>query len=102
MKRILLILLFLIFFTSAFPQYYIKGEVKGQKGNSLQNVNILVHSTSMLYRSGTYGGFGITSSRLIDSLTFSLDGYETLTVKINASDYLHIQLKALVLPTGVQ
>ena len=77
MKRILLILLFLILSTFVFSQYYIKGEVKGQQGNPLQNVNILVHSTNVLYRSGTSGGFGITSSRLTDSLTFSLDGYET-------------------------
>jgi Ca-activated chloride channel homolog len=102
MKRILLILLFLTLYTSVFPQYYIKGEVKGQKGNSLQNVNILVHSTNILYRSGTFGGFGIPSSRLIDSLTFSLDGYETVTVKVKATEYLHILLKALVLPAGIQ
>jgi Ca-activated chloride channel homolog len=102
MKGVLLILLLFIFSTPVLPQYYIKGEVKGQKGNSLQNVNILVHSTNMLYKSGTYGGFGITSPKLIDSLTFSLDGYETVTAKINAAEYLRIQLKALVLPAGVQ
>ena len=102
MKRLLQILLFSCFFTPAFSQYYIKGEVKNQKGNSLQNVNIIVHSTNRLYKSGTYGGFGIPSSVLIDSLTFSLDGYETITAKINATEYLHIQLKALVLPAGVK
>jgi Ca-activated chloride channel homolog len=102
MKRLLLILSLFNFSTSAFSQYYIKGEVKNQKGNSLQNVNILVHSSNLLYRSGTFGGFGIPSSRPVDSLTFSLDGYETVTTRINAAEYLHIQLKALVLPAGVQ
>ena len=102
MKRLLQILLFSCFFTPAFSQYYIKGEIKNQKGNSLQNVNIIVHSTNRLYKSGTYGGFGIPSSVLIDSLTFSLDGYETITAKINATEYLHIRLKALVLPAGVK
>ena len=92
MKRVLLLLLFFIFSATVFSQYYIKGEVKGQEGNSLQNVNIIVHSTGTLYRSGTYGGFGIPSSRLIDSLTFALDGYETVSVKINATQYLRIQL----------
>lgn len=102
MKRILLILLFIIFSISVFSQYYIKGEVKDQKGNPLQNVSILLHSGNVLYRSGIYGGFGITSSRLIDSLTFSLDGYETLIVKVKATEYLHILMKTLVLPAGVQ
>src|ERR1043165_6633205 len=102
MKRLLLILLCLTFSITSFAQYYIKGEVKNEKGNPLENVNILVQSTNMLYSSGTYGGFGITSSRLIDSLTFTLDGYETVTIKINATEYVHILLKKLILPVGVQ
>jgi Ca-activated chloride channel family protein len=102
MKRILVILLFLIFCTHAFPQYYIKGEIKSQQGEPLQNVNIVIRSTNVLYKSGTSGGFGIPSSKAVDTLTFSLDGYETLIAKANSTQYQYIRLKAIALPVGVQ
>ncbi len=102
MKRLRLIILLLLLSTAVYPQYYIKGDVKDDKGIALQNVGILLHSTNILYRTGTFGGFGITTSRVIDTASFSLDGYQTITTKINATEYLHIQMKALVLPASIQ
>ena len=65
MKRLLSILLFFIFSISAFSQYYIKGEVKDQKGSSLQNVKIIVHSTNLLYRTGVYGALELLLQGLL-------------------------------------
>ena len=49
----------------------------------------------MLYYSGTSGGFGISTTVLNDSLTLSLDGYETKTVSVKADVFQLITMKAL-------
>ncbi|MEJ7589583.1 MAG: von Willebrand factor type A domain-containing protein [Ferruginibacter sp.] len=61
----------------------------------LQNVKIVLRSSPMLYYSGTSGGFGITTNTLNDSLTASLDGYETICVSIRADVFQSFTLKAL-------
>lgn len=45
----------------------------------------MLHSTGYVYYSGTSGGFGITSSRVQDSVTLSLDGYRVSTFAIKSS-----------------
>ena len=42
-------ILFFLFFTSSLysQQFYIRGEVKDESGNPLQNVNILIQTTGM-------------------------------------------------------
>lgn len=76
-------------------QYYIRGEVRDNKKNPLQNARIIVHSTHLPYNSGIGGAFGILSSVQKDTLTFQLDGYEPYTVPVDASKYLEIELKML-------
>jgi Ca-activated chloride channel homolog len=76
-------------------QYYIRGEVKDEKNQGLGNVKIILHSNRSLYYSGSSGAFGITTKALIDSMSFSLDGYELKTVKINADQWQIITLKVL-------
>jgi Ca-activated chloride channel homolog len=76
-------------------QYYIRGEVKDEKNQGLGNVKIILHSNHSLYYSGSSGAFGITTKALIDSMSFSLDGYELKTVKINADQWQTITLKIL-------
>ena len=88
-----IILLFLFFSCSG--QYYLRGEIKDEKNEYLQNVRILLHSDKLLYYSGTTGGFGISSSARIDSITVSLDGYENKSVRISADTYLEVTMKAL-------
>lgn len=90
-------LLLMAFIANA--QYYLRGEIKDEKNQPLQNVKILLHSNNHYYFSGTYGGFGITTNKLIDSLTLSLDGYESQTVKVNSEQWQYITLK--VLPSNV-
>lgn len=80
---------------SAHSQYYIRGEVKDEKSQPLQNVRIVQHSSHIQYYSGASGGFGITSKILNDSLTFNLEGYESKTLKVNAAEWQTINLKVL-------
>ncbi len=77
----------------AVSQYYIRGEVKDEKNNGLQNVKIILHSTGLPYASGVGGAFGILSSKAQDSLSLYLEGYEDLHIKVNSSKYQSLQMK---------
>lgn len=74
-------------------QYYLRGEIKDEKNQGIQNAKILLHSTKALYYSGTYGGFGINVMGLYDSLTISLDGYETKTFRVRTDQWQNIILR---------
>jgi Ca-activated chloride channel family protein len=77
MKAAFQILLFLFAGSSLFAQqFYIRGEVKDESGNPLQDVNILLHATGYVYHTGPYGSFGILTNRGNDTLSFWLDGYQ--------------------------
>lgn len=95
MSRFLFILFFFLSTSSVSAQYYIRGEVQDDKNVPLQNVRIILHSTGIPYSSGLGGAFGILTSREKDSLTFSLDGYETISVSVNTARYQRITLKML-------
>jgi Ca-activated chloride channel homolog len=95
LKNLLIYILLCFFITRANGQYYLRGEIKNEKGESLQNVNILLHSDKLLYRSGVSGGFGISSSVRKDSLTLSVDGYEPVTVGVSPDIYLEVTMKQL-------
>jgi Ca-activated chloride channel family protein len=88
-----IILLFL--FLNCSGQYYLRGEIKDEKNEYLQNVKITLRSDKLLYHSGTSGGFGISSSQRKDSITLNLDGYEPMTVGISADQYLEVSMKPL-------
>jgi Ca-activated chloride channel family protein len=76
-------------------QYYVRGEVKDEAGNALQNVNILQHKTGYVFRSGSTGTFGILSPQQTDTFSFSLDGYRSEQVIVNADQYTSVKLKLL-------
>lgn len=96
MKKIFLILFVLSAAFSVYgQQFYIRGEVKDESGNALQNVNILLHSTGYVYHSGASGAFGILSNKQKDSITFSMDGYQRVTINANADNYINVKLKML-------
>ncbi len=98
-KRLLYITFLFLIALHAGAQYYIRGEVKNEKNQPLANVKIIVHSNHLLYYSGASGDFGITTKSLADSLSFTLDGYETKTIKINAEQWQAVNLK--ILPSNV-
>jgi Ca-activated chloride channel family protein len=70
-----------------------KGEVRDEMGNALQNVNILLHSTGYVYHSGTTGAFGIVTAKQFDSLTFYADGYQKQTATASATGFISVVLK---------
>jgi Ca-activated chloride channel family protein len=89
------ILFFLLLSLSVYTQqFYFRGEVKDESGNTLQNVSIL-SCTGYLYKTGSYGTFGIITSRQIDTFLFSLDGYRSEKIIANADNYLNVKLKML-------
>jgi Ca-activated chloride channel family protein len=92
-KKIGLTTLLAIVHIVVYAQFYIRGEIKNERGETLQNVRIVVHSTQFIYYSGVDGEFGITSSKQFDSLTLSCDNYEPFCTKINASSYTNLTLK---------
>ena len=94
MRTACYILFFLFSGSSLYgQQFYIRGEVKDESGNPLQNVNILLHTTGYVYHTGTYGSFGILTNQNNDSLTFWLDGYQTEKKAVNADNYVTVRMK---------
>jgi Ca-activated chloride channel homolog len=90
---------FLLLAFSANAQYYLRGEIKDEKNQPLQNVKILVHSCNRLYFSGVGGGFGINTNAQLDSLTINMDGYEPKSIKVKSEQWQNIILK--ILPSNV-
>jgi Ca-activated chloride channel homolog len=72
-----------------------KGEVRDEAGNPLQNVTILLKSTGYVYYSGASGGFGIVTTKRFDTLLFHLDGYKDQTGVSNPVGFINIVLKRL-------
>lgn len=88
--------LYILCILSAFTarsQYYLRGEIKDEKNQPLQNAKILLHSCNRIYFTGSTGGFGITTNVQMDSVSISLDGYEPRSVKVNAELWQNITLK---------
>ena len=99
MKKKIIYIPLLLFAFTANAQYYLRGEIKDEKNQPLQNVKIRLHSNNHLYFTGPTGGFGITTNLLYDSLTISLEGYDAKTVKVNSEQWQYISLK--ILPSNV-
>jgi len=76
-------------------QFYLRGEVRDESGNLLQNVNIRQFSTNYLFRTGNSGSFGIPSSKNTDTLLFSYEGYQKEQAIVKADKYLVLNLKLL-------
>jgi len=74
-------------------QFYLRGEVKDESGNPLQNVSILLHATGYVYHTGSYGSFGILTNRSNDTLTFWLDGYQKEKRVVSPENYVTVRLK---------
>lgn len=103
MKLRLAFIVFSSFLSSMLcAQYYMRGEVKDEHGQILQNVNIYQYSTQLLFRSGGTGEFGITSKVLYDSLLFYLDGFEPVSVKVKTSDWISIRMKSFAVASSSQ
>jgi len=79
--------------SSLFSQYYLRGEVRDEKGSLLPGVTIKLQSKgNYLFTSGSEGFFGIPSSLPTDTVTFSYEGYETIHKAVQTQQYQAIQL----------
>ena len=95
LPKVIFTIFFLTLICHTTAQYYIRGEVKDEKNQPLQNVKIYMPGSHLLYYSGVTGGFGIPSSHLYDSLILSADGFETRALKLKTDVYQEITLKVL-------
>ncbi|MDN3654598.1 von Willebrand factor type A domain-containing protein [Ferruginibacter paludis] len=95
MKKLAVYISFLLFVPFANAQYYLRGEIKNEKSELLQNVKILLHSDKNVYYSGTSGGFGISCHSAYDSLTLIADGYETKSFGVKTDAFQQLILKSL-------
>ena len=95
MKKTGSILFFVLLTAVASAQAYLRGEVKDEMNNPLANVKIILHSTGYIYYSGSSGLFGIITPKQIDSITLSMDGYQPLSMTVEASKYQSFILKPL-------
>lgn len=102
MKIAIAILLCLITSFFANAQFYLRGEIKDEKNNPLTNARIILHSTGLLYSSGSRGTFGIVTTKNIDSVTVTLDGYQPTSLKIESAKFQAITLKTLYAASTVQ
>src|SRR6476620_1774232 len=95
LRKCLITTFFLILFSHLNAQFYIRGEVKDEKNQPLQNVKIFLNSNRLLYFSGNTGGFGIPTIKFYDTLTFNADGYEPRSLSVQADTYQEVTLKLL-------
>ena len=73
-------------------QFYLRGQVKDDKGKELPAVRIRSLSTGAIFQSGAQGYFGIILSRSTDTLQFSMFGYKDQWVPVNTKDFTNIVL----------
>lgn len=102
MRIAIAILLFTLMFATASAQYYLRGEIRDEKGNTLSNARLKLQSSNLTYYSGNKGAFGIVSNKECDSLFISLDGYQELALKVEAGRYHTISLKMLYSAANLQ
>ena len=77
-------------------QYYLRGEIKNDKGRLLEGVKIKINSKGAFpFYSGNSGTFGISMSQSLDTIDLSLDGYETIRKEIDARKFQNFLLKML-------
>ncbi len=86
----------LVLFTPIGAQYYLRGEIKDNRGKKLAGVTILLQSKGTVpFFSGKDGDFGIPLTKSTDSITLSLPGYETTKTLVNANSFQYLILQML-------
>lgn len=93
MKRLTVYYLLLCIAVNAHGQYYLRGTVRDDKNLALFNARIFLQSNKQSYYTSSDGSFGIPVKQAIDSVTVSLDGYESLTVRVRADLWQTFTLK---------
>src|SRR6478736_9804739 len=96
MKKIIWILIFCLASNALLSQFYLRGEVKDERGRLLEGVKITLSSKGAFpYYTGSGGTFGISTSTTTDTITVSLEGFEILRASIDARKFQNFLLKML-------
>lgn len=96
MKKVIWVLLCSLAIHPVYSQFYLRGEIKDERGRLLEGVKInLASKGSFPYYSGAGGTFGIPSTLTSDTITLSLDGYEVLRTYVNTKQFQNFLLKML-------
>lgn len=101
MKPLPGILFFLLVACAGHAQYYLRGEIRDERGRLLEGVRINLSTRgSFPYYSGNAGTFGISTSYSSDTISLYLDGYESLRLLIDTRKFQNLVMK--MLPTTAQ
>ncbi len=97
MKQLLFaILLISTILNTSYSQYYVRGQIKDENGKPLSGALIKLYTKGNLqFFSGENGLFGIPSSRQIDTIFLSLDGFENVGTAIKTQQYQTLVMKML-------
>jgi Ca-activated chloride channel family protein len=96
MKRVIWVLLSLLIIHHGYGQFYLRGEIKDDRGRLLEGVKINLSSLGVFpYYSGREGNFGISVSHITDTINLSLDGYETIRTVIDTKKFQSFIMKML-------
>jgi len=92
--RLFLLTSFLLLSFSGFSQYYLRGELKDGQGQGIAGAKITLFSKGNFpYYTGNSGAFGIPVSLKTDTITFTLEGYDTLKTPVVTTNYGNFILK---------
>ena len=95
MKKFRLIAVLLCITNNVYTQHYIRGQVATSRGQRLPAVKIISAATKLTYKSDAYGNFGFSSSNANDTLIFSCDGFDSLSLLVKADEYARVVLRPL-------
>lgn len=86
----------MLFTITISAQYYLRGEVRNERGTMLEGVKIyLGKKMGAPYYSGNTGAFGIPSNKIIDTLYLQMDGYESFQTLVDTRKIQTLTLKML-------
>ncbi|MBY0347476.1 MAG: DUF3520 domain-containing protein [Hydrotalea flava] len=96
MKHCLPVCIFLCFAIPSYSQYFLRGEIKDEKGRQLERAKIFLASKgNMPFYSGNFGAFGILCPYPQDTITVFYDGYKVYKKEVNTKVFNEIILKML-------
>lgn len=96
MKKLIWVLLLHLLTHYTNGQYYLRGEVKDERGRYLAGVKInLLSRGAFPYYSGNGGTFGVSLSQISDTILLSLDGYETFRTAVDSRKFQTLVMKML-------
>ena len=96
MKKVVWVLLFCFVINASYSQFYLRGEIKDERGRLLEGVKINLASRGAFpYYSGSGGTFGISTSLTSDTISLNLDGYEMIRTVIDPRKFQNFLMKML-------